>query len=87
MITHLSLGNNTFSRTNTLHQLITLNKICFGGNKKLKIYGLLHCKSGKRMKLENRVFFISTSEAEKNGYRPCAHCMKDAYKIWRQNNL
>jgi hypothetical protein len=41
-----------------LRKLIRKNEICFGGNEKLKIYGTLYCKSGKRMKRENRVFFI-----------------------------
>ncbi len=30
--------------------------ICFGGNSKLKIYGLLKCRSGKRMK-KKQFFF------------------------------
>ena len=66
-----------------LRKLIRKNEICFGGNKNLKIYGRLSCKSGKRMKIENRVFFISEKEALDNGYRPCGHCMKDKYKKWK----
>ena len=42
-------------------------EICFGGNQKLKIYGMLKCSSGKRMKRENRVFFLSENEARQNG--------------------
>ncbi|MEO5783283.1 MAG: Ada metal-binding domain-containing protein [Ginsengibacter sp.] len=61
---------------------IALNEICYGGNKRLKIYGTLQCKSGKRMKKENRVFFVSEKEAIKNGFRPCGHCMKTAYQKW-----
>jgi len=57
--------------------------ILFAGNNKLKIYGRLHCASGKRMKKENRVFFQSEKEALQHGFRPCAHCMKDAYKKWK----
>lgn len=49
-------------------------EICFGGNQKLKIYGTLKCSSGKRMKRENRVFFLSENEAKQNGFRPCGHC-------------
>jgi len=49
--------------------------ICFGGNRRLKIYGTLKCSSGKRMKRENRVFFSSEVEATNLGYRPCGHCM------------
>ncbi len=58
-------------------------EIHFGGNKKLKIYGQLSCKSGKRMKPENRVFFTSEQEALQNQFRPCGHCMKTKYKIWK----
>ncbi len=66
-----------------LRSSIRKKTIIFGGNKNLKIYGLLSCKSGKRMKKENRVFFHSQQEAIENGYRPCGHCMKDAYKNWK----
>jgi len=55
---------------------IKQGSICFGGNKKLKIYGTLQCSSGKRMKRENRVFFFSEQEALQNGFRPCGHCTK-----------
>jgi len=39
-----------------LRQKIKQSEVCFGGNRKLKIYGVLQCSSGKRMKKENRVF-------------------------------
>ena len=55
----------------------------FGGNKKLKIYGTLHCASGKRLKRENRVFFSSEKEALENSFRPCAHCMRKQYQNWK----
>ena len=61
---------------------IQQNEICLGGNEKLKIYGTLHCPSGKRMKRENRVFFVSEQEATTLGYRPCGHCMKNEYQKW-----
>lgn len=60
-------------------------EICFGGNQKLKIYGTLKCSSGKRMKRENRVFFLSENEAGKNGFRPCGHCMKSEYLKWKMD--
>ncbi|KMQ64867.1 metal-binding protein [Chryseobacterium angstadtii] len=66
-----------------LRSKIKNRKLYFGGNQKLKIYGLLTCSSGKRMKRENRVFFISEKEALENNYRPCGHCMKEKYKLWR----
>ena len=66
-----------------LRMKIKQKKIRFGGNKKLKIYGLLNCKSGKRMKRENRVFFASVLDAKQNQFRPCGHCMKTKYKMWK----
>lgn len=69
-----------------LRQKIKSESIQFGGSKKLKIYGRLDCKSGKRMKRENRVFFANETEAIKYGFRPCGHCMKDEYKKWILSN-
>jgi methylphosphotriester-DNA--protein-cysteine methyltransferase len=66
-----------------LRKLITTGKIILGGNRKLKIYGELNCKSGKKMKVENRVFFESEKEAIENGYRPCGHCSQEKYKRWK----
>ncbi|WPP50378.1 Ada metal-binding domain-containing protein [Catalinimonas niigatensis] len=66
-----------------LRRLIKEKKIGWGGNFKLKIYGTLNCKSGKRLKKETRVFFFSDLEAVKEGYRPCGHCLKEAYKNWK----
>lgn len=65
-----------------LSQLINAKLIQFGGNAKLKIYGSLACRSGKRMKRENRVFFLNEKEALKEGYRPCGNCMNEKYKEW-----
>jgi len=56
--------------------------ICFAGNKKLKIFGRLNCKSGKRMLRKDRVFFKTAYEAKKSGFRPCGHCLKEKYKLW-----
>ncbi len=66
-----------------LRAKIKAKQILFGGNNNLKIYGHLNCKSGKRMKQENRVFFSTEKEALKNNFRPCGHCMKTAYKKWK----
>jgi methylphosphotriester-DNA--protein-cysteine methyltransferase len=59
--------------------------IVLGGNAKLKIYGKLNCKSGKRMKKQNRVFFTSVKEAIEQGFRPCGHCMRMEYKKWKDD--
>lgn len=64
--------------------LIKSKSIKFAGNKKLKIYGSLRCKSGKRMKKENRIFFTNEEDAISAGYRPCAHCLNKPYLNWKQ---
>ena len=66
----------------SLRPKIKHRKFAFAGNRKLKIYGTLSCSSGKRMKQENRVFFVSEQEAIDNGYRPCGNCMKKEYRKW-----
>lgn len=66
-----------------LRNKIRRNEISLAGNSKLKIYGVLWCSSGKRMKRENRIFFTSEQEAQQNNYRPCGHCMKVEYKKWK----
>lgn len=39
-----------------------------------KIFGTLDCKSGMKMKSENRVFFYTYEDALREGYRPCKKC-------------
>ena len=77
MIRHSNISDSD------LRSKIRKDEIRFGGNSKLKIYGLLGCASGKRMKKENRFFFTSDQEAITNGFRPCRHCMKEEYKKWK----
>ncbi len=62
--------------------LIKNNAIKFAGNRKLKIYGSLRCKSGMRMKQTNRVFFKDEAAAVHAGYRLCSHCMRKQYLNW-----
>jgi Metal binding domain of Ada len=66
--------------------LVHSGKIKLAGNRPLKIYGLLSCRSGKRMNISTRVFFESEQEAIAHGFRPCGHCLKAAYKDWLQFN-
>jgi methylphosphotriester-DNA--protein-cysteine methyltransferase len=66
-----------------LHQRIKQKEIVYGGNRNLKIYGTLQCKSGKRMKTKNRVFFKTIEQAKEIGFRPCGHCLRADYKIWK----
>ncbi len=84
MMHHIELGNTILSRRRKLKLLIEQGKITLGGNKQLKIYGTLQCKSGKRMKMQNRVFFVSEKETTRRGYRPCGHCMKREYQNWKK---
>ncbi|MEP7141948.1 MAG: Ada metal-binding domain-containing protein [Ferruginibacter sp.] len=85
MFHHIELGKPVFSRKRKLKALIEKGEIILGGNRQLKIYGTLSCKSGKRMKIENRVFFGSEKEAIEHGYRPCGNCMRNRYQKW--NNI
>ncbi|MEO6283874.1 MAG: Ada metal-binding domain-containing protein [Dyadobacter sp.] len=83
MIRHSEIGKPSFATSRKLKALIDNGLVTLGGNKNLKIYGTLACRSGKRMKVENRVFFSSEQEAIANGYRPCGHCMKKEYQDWK----
>ncbi|MCW3467118.1 Ada metal-binding domain-containing protein [Chitinophaga nivalis] len=84
MIRHITLGRTDWQRSRRIQEAIVSGQISLGGNRPLKIYGLLSCNSGKRMKMENRVFFRDQQEALSAGYRPCGHCMRDAYRLWKQ---
>jgi len=77
MVAHAELSDEA------LRSKIRNKEICFGGNKALRIYGLLSCSSGKRMKRENRVFFASEQEAQQTNFRPCYRCLKERYKKWK----
>ena len=72
-----------------LYQLHKEGKLNFGGHRKSKIYGTLDCPGAKRWiarghYVKNRVFFSSEEEAMHFGYRPCANCMPQKYKIWKK---
>jgi len=83
MIRHIDLGNTKEERRRNLASLIRKGLVSLGGYRKGKIYGLLNCPSGKRMKTENRVFFKDEWTALANGYRPCGHCLAQKYKAWK----
>ena len=65
------------------------SKGLLGGNSRGKIYGRLDCPSALRAVKrgrtyqQHRVFFADEPTAVAAGYRPCAVCMRDAYKKWR----
>jgi len=83
MISHNEIGPGGFATSRELKRMIDEREITMGGNRNLKIYGLLSCGSGKRMKRSNRVFFADEHDALTHGYRPCGHCMREAYLKWK----
>lgn len=83
MIQHSSLGTTNFRRSKKIFLKIKSGEITLGGNRKLKIFGCLDCRAGKRMKVENRVFFQNAVEAIALGYRPCTVCLRSEYLIWK----
>lgn len=83
MIRHLDLGETLYARKRTLAALVKNGAITLAGHQPGKRYGRLDCRAGKRMKPENRVFFQSETEAVTFGYRPCAVCLPDEYKEWK----
>jgi methylphosphotriester-DNA--protein-cysteine methyltransferase len=78
MIKHTSISSAM------LRSLIRSGALAYAGNQRLKIYGMLHCSSGKKMKREHRIFFADETEALAAGYRPCAHCMRERYRVWKE---
>jgi methylphosphotriester-DNA--protein-cysteine methyltransferase len=68
-----------------LSRLIRRRELSAAGNVALKIYGTLHCKSGRRMKRRNRVFFADEKEARTLRFRPCGHCLREQYLKWKTN--
>jgi hypothetical protein len=78
-----ALGETLFAQMRRLRMLITSNQITLGGHYKAKIYGTLNCSSGRRMKVDHRVFFTDEEEAISAGFRPCGHCLPGQYKVWK----
>lgn len=79
MVNHSDLSSDE------IRKFIKKGEILLGGNRQLNIYGTLRCKTGKRMKKENRVFFDSEMEAIQAGFRPCGQCMRPKYQEWKRN--
>ena len=59
-----------------------------GGNRNLKIYGRLNCRSATnalpRGYAQHRVFFADETTAIAAGYRPCGNCLREVYRQWAQ---
>jgi hypothetical protein len=62
-----------------------------GGHRRSKIYGRLDCPGALRAIARgntyqrSRVFFADEATAIAAGYRPCAVCLRDAYRRWRDS--
>ena len=61
-----------------------------GGHRRSKIYGRLDCPGALRVLArgntyqKSRVFLADEATAIAAGYRPCAVCLRDAYRVWKQ---
>jgi methylated-DNA-[protein]-cysteine S-methyltransferase len=61
-----------------------------GGHRADRIYGTLGCSGAARAiarggYVANRVFFADEPTAIAAGYRPCATCLPDAYRTWKEH--
>jgi len=59
-----------------------------GGHRRNKVYGRLDCAGAQRWiakgkYVRHRVFFIDEATALAAGYRPCARCMPERYREWK----
>ena len=59
-----------------------------GGHRRGKLYGRLDCPAALRAiaaggYVRHRVFFADEATAVTAGYRPCAACLPDAYRKWK----
>jgi methylphosphotriester-DNA--protein-cysteine methyltransferase len=60
-----------------------------GGHRSGGIYGRLDCPAAARAiakggYVQNRVFFADAADAVACGYRPCATCLPQEYRAWRE---
>ncbi len=59
-----------------------------GGHRRSKIYGRLDCPGALRAiarggYVRHRVFFADEASAIAAGFRPCAVCLREAYRRWK----
>lgn len=66
----LLLFNGVYSE----NQIAPANEYKYVGNIKSKKYHKLNCRSAKKLKSKNRIYFKDKAEAEKQGYTPCKVC-------------
>ena len=63
-----------------------------GGYRRSRIYGRLDCPSALRAiadggYVRHRVFFADAQTAVSAGYRPCAVCLPEKYRAWKESRL
>jgi len=61
-----------------------------GGHRRNRVYGRLDCPSalrwiGKGHYVRHRVFFADEATAVAAGYRPCAVCLPEEYRLWKES--
>jgi Metal binding domain of Ada len=59
-----------------------------GGHRRSKVYGRLDCPGALRWiarghYVRHRVFFADEETAVAAGYRPCAVCLPEQYRLWK----
>jgi methylphosphotriester-DNA--protein-cysteine methyltransferase len=59
-----------------------------GGHRRSRIFGRLDCPAALRALArggyrQHRVFFADAATALAAGYRPCAVCMREDYRMWK----
>ena len=62
-----------------------------GGHRRSRIFGRLDCPAARRALAlggyrQHRVFFADATTALAAGYRPCAVCMRDDYRVWKEDS-
>ena len=70
----------------------TTVKGALGGHRGSKIFGRLDCPAASRAiarggYVTHRVLFADAATAAQAGYRPCAVCMRDAYRAWKATSV
>jgi methylphosphotriester-DNA--protein-cysteine methyltransferase len=60
-----------------------------GGHRGTRIYGRLDCPAALRAiarggYVRQRIFFLDERHAREAGYRPCAVCLPQKYRLWRK---
>ena len=70
-------------------ELVSTSPGTLGGHRRTRVYGRLDCPGALRWiakghYVRHRVFFADEETAVAAGYRPCASCLPDRYRSWKQ---